>query len=183
MEWKQEQASEVSEPAAGKFAIPQQRNAAGPSQQCAAEFLPGRVAHSASATESGLTFGPALNSESSAPDKREFDDPAPECKFAGASRIWQALSIACTRLWGSLEARRATQRRRSLRVVESVAMGEKRFVAIVQVEQARFLVGGGTAGVSLLARLDAVEDFAAVLSQQTAGQAEPALASNLKVAR
>jgi len=76
------------------------------------------------------------------------------------------VSSACCRVWTTIETRRATQRRRSLRVVESVGMGEKRFVAIVQVEQARFLVGGGAAGVSLLARLDATPEFSAVLSEQ-----------------
>jgi flagellar biogenesis protein FliO len=64
-------------------------------------------------------------------------------------------------------------------------MGEKRFVAIVEVEEQRFLVGGGSAGVSLLARLDlaggpdpaaerecaATPDFAAVLERQ---QVDPA---------
>jgi flagellar biogenesis protein FliO len=74
-------------------------------------------------------------------------------------------------VWATIEARRRTQRRRSLRVVESVSMGEKRFVAIVQVEQARFLVGGGSAGVSLLARLDAAPEFSAVLSEQVSADA------------
>jgi len=72
-------------------------------------------------------------------------------------------------VWATIEARRRTQRRRSLRVIESVSMGEKRFVAIVQVEQARFLVGGGSAGVSLLARLDAAPEFSAVLREQSGG--------------
>lgn len=40
-----------------------------------------------------------------------------------------------------------------LRVSETVALGEKRFVAIVSVEGREFLIGGGTAGVSLLAQL------------------------------
>jgi flagellar biogenesis protein FliO len=60
-------------------------------------------------------------------------------------------------------------------------MGEKRFVAIVEVEAQRFLVGGGSAGVSLLARLDCAgapdlagcatpNDFASVLHKQEAQQ-------------
>jgi hypothetical protein len=85
-----------------------------------------------------------------------------------AARVWQTLTAACWRIWAAIESRRATQRRRTLRVVETVAMGEKRFVAILQVEEQRFLVGGGSAGVSLLAKLDAAPDFAAALDPQPA---------------
>ncbi len=88
-----------------------------------------------------------------------------------ALRIWQLLSAACWRLWAGIEARRAGQRRRSLRVLETVGMGEKRFVAIVQVEEARFLIGGGSGGVSLLARLDTEREFAAILDEQAAAPA------------
>jgi flagellar biogenesis protein FliO len=74
--------------------------------------------------------------------------------------------------------RRAGQRRRALRVLETVGMGEKRFVAIVQVEEARFLIGGGSAGVSLLARLDREREFAAILDEQAAASASlPSLAA------
>ncbi len=83
-----------------------------------------------------------------------------------AARIWQTLDSAYWRICAALESRRAIQRHRSLRVVETVAMGEKRFVAIVQVEEQRFLVGGGSAGVTLLAKLDAAPDFAAALDPQ-----------------
>jgi hypothetical protein len=40
-----------------------------------------------------------------------------------------------------------------LRIVETVSLGEKRFVALVRVEECEFLVGGGVAGISLLAQL------------------------------
>ena len=94
-----------------------------------------------------------------------------------AVRIWLLLDDACRRGWLWIEARRKTQRRRSLRVVESVGMGEKRFVAIVQVEGARFLVGGGSAGVSLLARLEGESEFADVLAAQASGQPQSPRAS------
>ncbi len=41
-----------------------------------------------------------------------------------------------------------------LRLAETVSLGEKRFVAIIHVEGRKFLIGGGTAGVSLLTQLD-----------------------------
>ena len=43
---------------------------------------------------------------------------------------------------------------KQLRLVETISLGEKRFAAILYADGRRFLVGGGTAGVSLLAPLD-----------------------------
>ncbi len=100
-----------------------------------------------------------------------------------ALRIWQLLGSAGRRLWSGIEARRAGQRGRALRVLETVGMGEKRFVAIVQVEEARFLIGGGSAGVSLLARLDRKGEFAAILDEQAAASSSsPAIADRVEAA-
>ena len=41
-----------------------------------------------------------------------------------------------------------------LRLAETVALGEKRFVAIIHAEGRKYLVGGGTSGVALLTCLD-----------------------------
>ncbi|MGH9538524.1 MAG: flagellar biosynthetic protein FliO [Terriglobales bacterium] len=48
---------------------------------------------------------------------------------------------------------RAQQARKNLRVCESVSLGEKRFVAVVQVDAERFLIGGSSSSVSMLTRL------------------------------
>ena len=88
-------------------------------------------------------------------------------------RVWPLLQSAWQHAWSAIQVRRATQKRRTLRVLETVGMGEKRFVAIVQVQEVRYLVGGGAAGISLLARLDAEQEFAAVLEEQ--GSAADAL--------
>lgn len=42
---------------------------------------------------------------------------------------------------------------RRLRLCESLPLGERRFVAVVEFDRARFLVGGTTASLVLLARL------------------------------
>jgi hypothetical protein len=47
---------------------------------------------------------------------------------------------------------------KQLRLVETISLGEKRFAAILYADGRRFLVGGGTAGVSLLAPLDETPD-------------------------
>jgi flagellar biogenesis protein FliO len=54
--------------------------------------------------------------------------------------------------WKTWNQRR--ERVRRLRVNESVSLGEKRFVAVIQFEQQRFLVGGTGTSLSLLAELD-----------------------------
>src|SRR5271169_6882187 len=56
--------------------------------------------------------------------------------------------------------------RRTLRVCESVSLGEKRFVAVVQVEDERFLIGGSSSSVSLLSRLPEAKLFAQVLDRE-----------------
>ena len=43
---------------------------------------------------------------------------------------------------------------KKLRLAETVALGEKRFVAIIDAEGRKYLIGGGTSGVALLTRLD-----------------------------
>jgi len=43
---------------------------------------------------------------------------------------------------------------RSLRLRESLPLGDRRFVAVVEFEQSRFLVGGTSASLVLLARLE-----------------------------
>jgi len=47
---------------------------------------------------------------------------------------------------------------KQLRVSETVPLGEKRFVAVLQCEGRKFLIGGGSSGVSLLTSLDAIQN-------------------------
>ena len=58
---------------------------------------------------------------------------------------------------------------RRLRVCESLSLGEKRFVAVVQFETQQFLIGGGAASVNLLARLGETADFGEVLTDGASG--------------
>jgi len=52
-----------------------------------------------------------------------------------------------------------------LRVSETVSLGEKRFVSVVEVDGQQFLVGGGPSSVSMLAQLGPVGKFGAVLAE------------------
>lgn len=62
------------------------------------------------------------------------------------------------RAWSWLTRNRAFGGEKQLRIVETVSLGEKRFVALLNVEGRKFLIGGGASGVSLLTPLDPAPD-------------------------
>ena len=69
---------------------------------------------------------------------------------------WQAICAdALSRAWSFLHARYKISTTKRLHVSETISLGEKRFVAIVNVEGREFLIGGGVSGMSLLAQLGA----------------------------
>ena len=49
--------------------------------------------------------------------------------------------------------------RKTLRLCENLPLGDKRFVAVIQVENERFLIGGPMGSVSLLTRLHETATF------------------------
>jgi hypothetical protein len=68
--------------------------------------------------------------------------------------------------WKWLAERLKTQQaKKRLRVCETVALGEKRFIAVVQVDDQQFLVGGSSSSVSTLAHLERPRGFAAVFQK------------------
>jgi flagellar biogenesis protein FliO len=78
---------------------------------------------------------------------------------AGSGSLWTALgrifAVVTEHAAGvhkTLTRRRAARR---LRVSETLSLGEKRFLAVVQFQQQEFLVGGTGNSIALLARLDA----------------------------
>lgn len=54
---------------------------------------------------------------------------------------------------------------RLLRLCESVSLGEKRLVAVIEYDREKFLIGGSTQSVHLLARLGNNPDFSELLSE------------------
>jgi len=69
-------------------------------------------------------------------------------------------------MWIAKGAR--TQRTgKRLRVSESVSLGERRFVAVIQVDQERFLIGGSSTSVCMLTRLKDAASFAEALQRST----------------
>jgi flagellar biogenesis protein FliO len=71
----------------------------------------------------------------------------------GASEsAWPARWFAA--LSSLVRSLRITRRDRTLRVCETLPLGDKRFLAVVQCEGRRFLIGGTHHSISLLDRLD-----------------------------
>jgi flagellar biogenesis protein FliO len=80
-----------------------------------------------------------------------------------------------SRAWNWIQARQvARSSARRLRVAETVSLGEKRFVAVVQVDGRHFLLAGGPTNIALLAQLDDEEDFGDVLKKTMTVGGKPA---------
>jgi hypothetical protein len=77
--------------------------------------------------------------------------------------LWRrARARARTMANGIRQVSRRSPRR--LRLCESLPLGERRFVAVVEFEQSRFLVGGTSASLVLLARLEDAPEIPATYS-------------------
>jgi hypothetical protein len=71
-----------------------------------------------------------------------------------------------SRSWKNLRAQQiARSSSKRLQVVTTVSLGEKRFVAVIQVDGKEFLVGGGATNVALLAHLGPGKSFDGVLTE------------------
>jgi len=140
-----------------------------------------------SASEPAIQFdlvsasGAASNAGSAiAPEDMSFvleeataDEPILERPSVIVSRStdsWaEKLALIFREKWTWLVTRIGVRRgRKRLRVCESVSLGEKRFVAVIQVDGEEFLVGGASNSVSTLARLERPREFSDLLQQQWA---------------
>ncbi|HEY0309023.1 MAG TPA: flagellar biosynthetic protein FliO [Acidobacteriaceae bacterium] len=71
-----------------------------------------------------------------------------------------------SRAWKFLQAKRKIRSGpKRLRLTETISLGERRFVAVVQVDKCRFLIGGSATNVTLLTELDAVESSRRIRKQ------------------
>ena len=81
--------------------------------------------------------------------------------FEGQAHSSWTRSFGWRRALSALCVRKAPRR---LRLCESVSLGEKRLVAVVEYDQQKFLVGGSAQSISLLARLGEQTDFADLMT-------------------
>ena len=78
----------------------------------------------------------------------------------------QNASGLLSRAWRWFRARQAAHSSsKRLQVAATVSLGEKRFVALIQVDGLQFLVGGGATNVALLAQLKDNESFGNLLKE------------------
>lgn len=73
---------------------------------------------------------------------------------------WTKFLTLVLQAWQWTQTRfKSHQVKKRLRVCESVSLGEKRFIAVIQVDGEQFLVGGSSNSVSTLAHLDKPKEF------------------------
>jgi flagellar biogenesis protein FliO len=88
--------------------------------------------------------------------------------FPGGASLKSLQSPAglLSRLWNWFKARQqARSCTRHLHVAATASLGEKRFVALIQLDELQFLIGGGPANVVLLAQVNAKERFDDMLKE------------------
>lgn len=123
----------------------------------------------ASMEEEEISAAPAIEDDS-APAITFWEDAESEEGAVAAAPAAQTASAAMgnveplpaklsapgllSRAWSWLNSRHGLSATKQLRVAETVQLGDKRFVAVVQVEGRKFLIGGGASGVSLLTQLE-----------------------------
>ena len=78
-------------------------------------------------------------------------EPVADGTTESAEGSWSKLGSLCQRLF-SLAA--SSQRKRLLRLQETLSLGEKRFLAVVEYDGRKFLIGGTPQNLTLLDRLD-----------------------------
>jgi flagellar biogenesis protein FliO len=82
------------------------------------------------------------------------------------SSFWKSLASFLTQAWNWAQQKfKSHQVRKRLRVCETVSLGEKRFVAVIQVDGEQFLVGGSSSSVSTLAHLERSREFSEVFQR------------------
>jgi hypothetical protein len=86
---------------------------------------------------------------------------------AALADVWTVLAPLMTQIRSWTQQKlRPQQGKRRLRVCESVSLGEKRFVAVIQVDSEQFLVGGSSSSVATLAHLERPRQFSDVFQRQ-----------------
>jgi len=87
----------------------------------------------------------------------------------------KSLDSLLTQGWSWMQQKlRAPRGKKRLRVCESVSLGEKRFVAVIQVDGEQFLVGGSASSVSTLAHLERSREFSDVFERHCRQDLSPA---------
>lgn len=71
-------------------------------------------------------------------------------------------------IWSWLQKVQIRHTKKRLKVCETAPLGDKRFVAVIRVDDREFLIAGASNSVSMLTELNKQSSFSAVLAQQSA---------------
>jgi hypothetical protein len=89
--------------------------------------------------------------------------------------VLRTLDSLLTQAWNCMQQKlKSPGGKKRLRVCESVSLGEKRFVAVIQVDGEQFLVGGSASSVSTLAHLERPREFSDVFQRHCKQDLSPA---------
>lgn len=89
--------------------------------------------------------------------------------------VLKAMDSLLTQAWNWTQQKlKSSGGKKRLRVCESVSLGEKRFVAVIQVDGEQFLVGGSANSVSTLAHLERPREFSDVFQRHCKQDLSPA---------
>ncbi len=89
------------------------------------------------------------------------EDEAPQTRLwvgRQAATLADALRACWQRVRSVQQALQARSERRTLRVTESVSLGDKRSVHLIEVDGQRILLGASAAGVTLLSQLPSAKE-------------------------
>lgn len=124
--------------------------------------VPGEVSTQIEQNKSGQLSGAGRRTSEQVSHVRENAAKLLACVWKGARE--QVLSA-----WKGLRAQQiGRSNTKRLHVVATTSLGEKRFVAVIQVDGREFLVGGGATNVELLAQLDEKKSFDGLLTETMA---------------
>lgn len=86
---------------------------------------------------------------------------------------WQEMKTRLARTWKQVQARnKARMKSQKLKVCETAQLGDKRFVALVQADGQRFLIGGTGNNIALLAALPSnKKNFRSLLPKEMTAEA------------
>jgi flagellar biogenesis protein FliO len=94
------------------------------------------------------------------------ESPRPFDAVATSRHAFRQATGLISWCWIWIQERKAARSSaRRIQVIETVSLGEKRFVAVVQVDKLQFLIGGSPSAVVLLAQLNVPETFGDVLGK------------------
>jgi flagellar biogenesis protein FliO len=98
--------------------------------------------------------------------------PSPGPRFCATpigrppSSILRILTRSLSQIWLWIKERQVSRcGTKRLQVSESVSLGDKRFVAVIEVDGLQFLIGGGPSNISMLAQLNTAGKFGEVLTE------------------